>query len=811
MEGFLHDLRHATQGLVRRPGFTLVTVLTLGLGIGATTTIFSAVHAVLLRPLLYAEAHRVVVVFQTDVTTGELGDGMSAANVRDYDDVAERLSAVAVAEPWSLDLQAEGRTESLRTWAVSSGFFEAIGVEAMLGRTFVPEEYAEGNEAVALISHSTWVTRLGADPAVVGRPVILDRAPMTVVGVLPREYRFPDAAAAWIPRPARPWDGQSRAADYMISVGRLAPGASLGEAQAEADRIAASLSEGYPDTNLETGFRLVPLRDHLFGHVQTPLLVLMAAVGFVLLIACTNVAGLMLARGAQREREYALRGAVGAGRGRLVGQVTAESLILAALGCLLGIGLTYSGVWVLQALGPDYLPRIDQLRVDGAVLAFAGVSAAVSAVLSGFAPSLRLSRLDLSAALSDGSRGMSGSAVSGRLRAQLVVAEVGATVLLLIGAGLLMRSFMVLLDKELGFDPTDRLAVQIFAYDYSTDSAGLSRDAFVNQALDGMKALPGVTDVAITTNLPAGIDGVVNRIDIEIPFTVEGRPTPPVGQEPIVSISQVTPSYFDVMEIDIVAGRAFGESDNADGVPVTIVNETLARRHFGGEDPIGQSLLIQWGEQPVAREILGVMRDIRPLGHASEPTPAAVMPLSQVNSGSLTFVLRAATDAGALTLPAMEAIWAVNPAQSVWGAATVESLLSDWLKQRRFSLFLLTSFSVIALLLAAVGIYGLISFSVERRTGELGVRRALGGQSRDLLAMVVLEGAKLGGAGVAIGLAGAFYLSRFMRGMLFEIEPNDPLTFAALAVAVLLIVLLATVVPALRAMRVDPAVALRSE
>jgi len=739
MEGLAWDLRRAVRGLIRRPAFTLVTVATLGLGIGATTAIFSAVHTVLLRPLPYADADRLVTVFQTDVTTGERSDGVSAANIRDLDEAARRLSPVSVAEPWSLDLQVEGRAQSLTTWAVSEGFFEAIGVQAALGRTFLPEEYQEGAASVVLMSHGTWASRFGSDPGIVGMVLSLDQTPTTVVGVLPPEYRFPDAAELWMPRPTQPSDAQSRAADFMVGVARLTRGASLDQAQAEADRIAASLAEAYPDTNLKVGFRLVPLREHLFGDVRTPLLVIMAAAGFVLLIACANVAGLMLARGAQREREYALRGALGAGTGRLVAHVTAESVILAAVGCAVGVALTYGGVRVIPALGPDHLPRIGELRVDGTVLAFTGLAAALSAVLSGFAPSVRLSRPNLTDALSDGSRGSIGGVAAGRMRARLVVTEVAAAVVLLVGAGLLLRSFAVLIDKELGFDPTGRLAVQVFAYDYSTDGTGLDRGTFVNRVIEQMEAIPGVTGVGITTNLPSAMEGLVNSIEITVPFTIEDRAVPPRGQEPTVSISQVSPQYFDVMGIELVSGRAFDPTDDSDAQPVVIVNEALARRHFGG-DPLGESIVIQFGPERAAREIVGVIGDTRALGHASEPVPMAMMPLSQLPSGSLTFVLRAATDAASLTGPAAEAVWAVNPSQSVWGAATVESLVSEWLKERRFTFFLLSSFSVVALLLAAVGVYGLISFSVQRRLGEFGIRRALGGQSRDLMAMVVLEG-----------------------------------------------------------------------
>jgi putative ABC transport system permease protein len=807
MNGFAQDLRHAARALVRRPGFTTLTVVTLGLGIGASTAIFSAVNAVILRPLPYAEADRVAVLFRADVTTGERHEGVGAANIRDFRERAGVLEDVAVAEPWSLDLQADGRVVSLRTWTVSRGFFDAIGAEAMLGRVFDDTDYDEGGSVVVL-SHRAWTNRFSADPAMIGRSLALDGDARTVVGVMPRAYRFPDAAEAWIPRLAQPWDESARAADFMTGVARLAPGGTFEQAQAEADRIAQGLREGHPEVNADLAYHLVPLREHLIGNVRTPLFVIMAAVGFVLLIACANVAGLMLARGAQRERDFALRGALGAGTGRLMGTVVAESLLLAVAGCALGVMLTYAGVMAIRALGPDHLPRIDELSVDGMVLVFAVSVAALSAVFSGLAPSLRLSRPDLRGALGDGARGSFGSRAGGRARSRLVVAQVAGAVVLLTGAGLLLRSFGMLLDKELGFDPDEVLAAQIFAYDYETPEEAA---AVVEQATDAIRAIAGVTGVAIGSDVPGATDGVIAKIDVTLPFVIDDRAPPPLGQEPIAALTRVTPEYFDVLGIGLTEGRAFDRGDNAQSARVIIVNEALARRHFGEGEALGERLVLGSDRSSTPWEIVGVVADTRPLGHASEPRPEVFLPLDQSPTGSLVFVVRAESDAAALTLPVMEAVWSANPAQSVYGATTMEALLEVWLKERRFNVLMLTAFSLIALLLSAVGLYGLISFSVERRIGELGIRRALGGRSGDLVGMVLGEGARLAGAGLVIGLAAAWYLSRFIRSMLFEIQPTDPLTFVALGAVVLVIASIATLVPAIRAVRVDPVEALRSE
>lgn len=808
MEGFAQDLRHAARSLARRPGFTLLTVLTLGLGIGATTAIFSAVRTVLLRELPYRNADHVVVLFQTDVRSGATTEGVSAANIRDLDDASTRMEAVAVAEPWSLDLRLEGRTETLRTGAVSRGWFRILGAEALHGRTFTEQEYVEGNEQVVVLGHRAWMNRFGGDPGIVGRTITLDGEGWLVVGVLPATFGFPDRADAWIPRPVRAWDAQSRGANFMTGVGLLAPGVSVPEAQAEADRLAASLAEAHPNTNASVGMRLLPLREHLFGDVRSPLLILFAAVGAVLLIACANVAGLMLARGAQRRREFALRGALGGSVGRLVRQVVSETLLLAAAGCALGVGLTYGGVRVISALGPSHLPRFEELGVDGSVLLFAVGVSALSALLAGMAPSLTLSRPDVRDALGEGARGSLGSRRSATLRSRLVVAEVAGAVVLLIGAGLLVKSFTRLLDEELGFDPTDRLVVQVFAYDYETTEEQAN---FVNDALARMEAVPGVRNVALTTNVPGADDASVASIEMEIPYTVEERAVPPQGQEPVAAITMISPDLFDVLDVPMVAGRAFARADDDRATRVVVVNEALVRQQFPGEDPLGERVTVQYGRDPGPAEIVGVVSDVRPLGYESEPRPEIYLPLAQVGSGSLTFVVETAGNAGALVKPVTEAVWDANPAQAVWGTATLEGLLTHWLQERRFNLYLLSGFAVVALLLAAVGIYGLVSFSIEQRTGELGIRRALGGRPGDILGLVLRQGAGLAGAGIVLGIAVAMLLTRFLQGMLFAVEPTDPLVFGLLAAAVLVVALAAVLVPARRAVRVDPMVALRNE
>lgn len=807
-EGLAQDLRYSLRTLLKRPSFALVTAMTLGLGIGASTTIFSAVHAVLFRPLPYGEIDRIVAIYHENSETGERGNGLSAANARDLNELSDQLAVVAVADPFSLDLEVEGRATSLRTWSVSEGFFEIARVTPYLGRTFAPNEHVVDSEPVVVVGYRSWLSRFGGDRELVGRTLRLDGTPMTVVGVLPAEFKLPDEAELWVPRPQRSYDGSDRAADYMMGIARLAAGSSQSQAAAEAARIAKGLAEVHPRTNATTTFRLVPLREFLFGDVRTPLLVLGGAVGLLLLIACANVAGLMLARGTDRRREYALRGALGATAGRLVRHVFIDSLLLAASGCALGVALAYAGIQLIASLGPDHLPRIEEIRVDGTVLAFAVIVSGLSALLTGLAPSLRLSRPDLRHTLTDGAGATSGRSVRS-IRDAIVVVEVAAAMVLLVGAGLLSRSFVVLLDEDLGFDPTNRLALQVFAYGYG-EEGGQTRAQFFNQAIEEMEAIPGVRRVALTSSVPGATDDVVASIEIDLPFTIEDRAAPPEVHDPEARVSMVSDSYFDVMAIPVVAGRGFTPRDDRQAPAVVVINEALARRHFFDGDPLGEKLRIGFGER-TAREIVGIVADVRPSGYESQPMPEVYFPLPQQGTGSLTFILQTDIEAARVTGAANAAIWRANPSQSIWGAATLETMLSDWLKERSFNLLLLGSFALIALLLAAVGVYGLISFSIEQRVGELGIRRALGGQHRTIVSMLLREATSLAALGVVLGGIGAVALARFIQGMLFGVEVTDPSTFVILAVTVLGVAALAAIVPARRAMRIDPIVALRND
>jgi len=805
-DGLWRDVRQSVRALSSRPGFTVVAILTLSLGIGATTAMFSAVNSVLLRPLPYRDADNVVALYEFDAAEGETSSGVSAANIRDLHESSELLSAAGVAEPFSHDLMEDGRAVSLRAWRVSEGFFDAIGATPLLGRLFAADEYQEGSEPVVIMGHATWQTRFGGLPDVVGSTVVLDDAPYTVVGVLSPRFKFPNAAELWTPRPHQSWDPPSRGAAYMSGVGRLAPGATLTQAQAESDRISSGLAEQYPRTNTDRSIRLVPLREHLFGDVKSPLYVLFGAVGLVLLISAANVAGLQLARGTSRAREFCLRGALGASGGRLLRLVWVDSLLIAGAGCLLGVGIAFGGVELIRTMSADHLPRIDELSMDWTVLLVAVLAAGLSAMVSGTIPALSASRTDLNAALTEGGRGSTQGGKTNRLRSQLVVGEIALALVLSIGAGLLIRSYEQLLANELGFDPEGLLAVQVFGY----SSDGEPAMDFFQTSQEEILSLPGVEAVAFTTDLPTSNDESIASIEILVPFTVDERDAPLPGQEPQVAVASISEHYPDVMGIGVVSGRSFSMLDNAESAPVVMVNEALVRRHFPNQNPIGQRLTISYAGS-VSREIVGVLEDVRPRGYESEPRVEAYFPMTQMPSGSITYVVKTALDPAQMAIPVQQAIWSVDPTQSVWGVRTVQDLLWDWMKQRNFNSALLIAFAMLALSLSAIGVYGLMNFTVEQRVGEFGIRRAMGAESSHILKTVLRQGAILAALGVALGLVGSVAFSSFLRGLLFGIGPFDAVTFVAISIVVTVSTLLAAFVPARRATKVHPATVLRAE
>jgi putative ABC transport system permease protein len=805
MDGVWRDVRHAARSLLARPGFTLVAVLTLGLGVGATTAMFSAVNSVLLRALPYRGVDEVFVVKQTNTRDGSTRQGVSAANMRDVAAATRTLSHASASHAYGFTLLEKGTAHSVRGWLVSQGFFEAIGGQARLGRTFAPEEFLAGREKAVVLGHASWQTRFGGDPHIVGRSLVLDGAVHTVVGVLPPDFKYPGASEVWAPRPPKPWDEGVRAGAGLQGVVRLAPGATAAQAQAELDQIAERLAEVYPRTNTATGFRLVPLRQQLFGEVRTPLMLLLGAVALVLLIAAANVAGLQLARGAGRLREYAVRGALGASSLRILRLVLVESLLLAGAGGLLGVALAALGVRLILLLGPDHLPRIDELRIDGTVLAFALMAAGASALMAGIIPALRASSVNPQAALNEKARGSTRGPRGRALGDRLVVVEIALALVLTIGAGLLIQSFDRLMDNELGFDPRGRLAVQVFAYD-EQDRPNL---AFVRRGMDAIRAIPGVQAVGVTTVLPLADNQLFAAAGGATRFTIDGRAVAE-GEEPAGWSIALDGDYAPSMGIAVRSGRTFGAYDHAQAPAVAMVNEAFVRRHFPNQDPLGARITIT-REGAAPREIVGVLADVRAQGFESEPRPEMYVPLPQAPAGGVTFVIRSATDTPPLTSAVHAALWSANANQAIWASSPMTDLLWDWTRQRQFNTSLLVAFAALALSLAAIGVYGLMSFSVEQRINELGIRRALGGQTGHILWMVLKRALTLALAGVGFGLIGSLALTRALQGMLFDIGRFDALTFVTLSALVIGVALFAALWPALRATRVHPLIAMRTD
>ncbi|HEX7173828.1 MAG TPA: ABC transporter permease [Pyrinomonadaceae bacterium] len=806
METLLQDVRYGLRTLLKRPGFTVVAVMTLALGIGANAAIFSVVNGVLLRPLPYRDAERIMTVWQRNAQTGAEREPVSPPNFLDFRERNQSFEQLAALRPYGLDYTGAGEPETFQTWRVTEGFFEAAGAVALHGRTFLPEEYRDGVDQVVVIGHGLWQRRFGGDPGVVGQQLVLDGKPRTVVGVMPPEFHYLDKREMIAPYHIDAHELQRRAATYLNVVGRLKPGVTLEQARSDMSNVAARLAEEYPQANGGMGAAVAPLAEQMLGRVRPALWVLFGAVGFVLLIACANVANLMIARSASREREFAIRAALGAGRGRLMRQLLTESLVLAGLACAGGLLLASWGIDAIIALSPAELPRIDQVRLDGRVLLFAlGVSAA-TALFFGLLPALRSSQPDLQESLKEASRSATAGAARHRLRGFLVVTEFALALVLLVGAGLLVRSFMRLLEVDPGFSAERALTLQVHVYDQYPKPE--QQAVFFEQALERLRALPGVEAAGAASAPPFIGEGA---IEIDSPIQIEGQPAPPAGQEPTAFHTIVTADYFGALGVPLRGGRIFNQFDRADGAPVVIVNETLARRYWPGESAVGKKLIVLRLSKPVAREVVGVVGDVRHTGLDSEPRPELFLHSLQNPFGSMTFVVRTTPEPSTLLQAVKGEVWAVNKNLPFYSTATMESLVAETLKERRFSLLLLGAFASLALVLAGVGIYGLISYSTAQRTHEIGVRVALGARGRDIMRMVVGEGLLLSGAGVALGLLGALVLTRFLGGLLYGVAPTDPLTFAGIALLLVCVALAACYLPARRAARVDPMVALRYE
>ena len=802
IENFAQDVRYGLRMLAKNPGFTTVAVLTLALGIGANTAIFSVVNAVLLCPLPYKDSNRLVWLSETDLRE-RLGDmGVSPPTFLDWRSQAWSFEALSAYSEGDFVVTGRGEPEKITSAAVSGNFFALLGVRPALGRGFLPEEDQVHSRPVVILGDEFWRSRFGSDLGIVGRGITLDGKNYEVVGVAPPRFNYPPGTEIWTPLMPTMADGLTvRGAHILDVLGRLKKGVALSRATVELNTVQRRIAQEDADYR-NYGVHVVPLQEHIVGDVRLPLLVLLGAVGFVLLIACANVVNLYLARAATRGREMAIRVAVGASGGRVVRQLLTESLIVASAAGALGTLLASWGMDALVAVSPQKLPRAQEISVNSQVLALALVVSVLAGLVVGLAPALQAKKLDPSAGLKGEAFRLIGGPGRNRLRNLLVVSEIALALVLLVGAGLVINSFARLLRVNLGFRPQHVIAFRLaLAASRYPDPA--HQVAFFQLLLERVATLPGVRSVGMGENLPISGQGMTS------PVIIQGRPAPS-GERVIVQQSVVDPGYFRTMGIRLEKGRSFREQDNAEAPPVVLVNQAFVRQFFPGEDPIGKRLRTLFGK-PVMREVVGVVGDVKHAGPAEGAPLEVYVPYAQEPGPYMTVVVRTDADPAATIAALRSSVLAIDKDQPLDQVATMESLLSESMAQPRFLSFVLGVFAATALALTAVGIYGVMSYSVTQRVHEIGIRLALGAEQGDVLRLVIGQGLVLTVIGMTAGLAGAFALARVLASLLFGVRPTDPVTFVAVSLLLTTVAMFASYIPARRAMKVDPMVALRYE
>lgn len=798
MTDWLLDLRHAVRSLAQRPTYTLLGVLTMALGVGAVTAIASVLYGVLLSPLPYPDGDRLVRVHATYEEKGLEESALSPADFFDYEQELASFSSMGAHSYYGLTLDRDGRPREMSTIPVTPRFFATFGVEAAHGRLLGPGDDPEDN--VMVMGYGAWQKEFGGDESLVGKAITIDGEPWTLVGVLPEDFGFPwKGAELYIP--ALWGDPAPRGYRSAYTVGRLAPGVTLEEATAELATVAESLAAEYPDPNAGWSARLEPLKESVVGDAQPALVALFGAVVVLLLIACANVTNLMLARGSNRRHELATRAALGASRGQLIRLMLAESTLMAVVGGAAGLLLAAWGVDLLVAASPAELPRVDQIAIRWPVLAAALGLVLLIGPAVGLLPALQLSRSRVSRALSAQSRSTVDTRGSARLRRTLTVVEVALSLVLLAGAGLMLKSFLKLTQLDPGFNAEQTAAVQLFVYgEKYTEDANVQ--LFFEELEDRVLALPGVQAAGATTALPMNPIGVQ-----QVELRVDGRAESEPG---LTNLRSVTPGYFETLQRRLLAGRLFGPQDRPDGVRTVLLSQTAARRIFGDEDPLGERLRAK-GDGEEWATVVGVVADARHEGLEVEAGPEIFYPFAQRTSGSTSLVVRTAGDPATRLDEIQQQVWEVDPGQAVYSAFPLSEAVADARARRAFLAVLVGVFAVLALILAAVGIYGVVSYSVARRHREFALRMALGATGREILRMVLREGSLLAGLGVALGLGLSLIVGRFLAALLFEVSANDPPTFGAVCVGMALIALAATFFPARRAVAVAPAESLKGE
>jgi putative ABC transport system permease protein len=811
MDNFLQDLRYCLRMLARSPGYTAVAILSLALGIGANTAIFSVVNAVILKSLPYAEPDRIVLVWGHDRSEGETRNQVSATDVHDFRTQNSVFEDITTYGDWSATLTRHGEPERLQGMQVGDGYFSIMRGNPLLGRAFLPEEQQEGKDFVIILTYSLWQRRFNGAADVIGQKITLSGRPYTIVGVM--EPGFQSLPTSLIETPAQfyrpvaePPDETARSSRHLRSIARLKSGIDLEQAQIEMTSIAQRLEQDHPDDNTGYGIRLVTLTDDTLGGTRDVLKLLFGAVAFVLLIACANVANLMLARSTARQKEIAVRAALGARRSRLIRQFVTESLVLSLLGGIVGSLVAPWAIGTIQSLGGEAIPLLQRVEVDLTVLGFTLAVSLFTGLLFGLAPALQMSKPDLNQSLKDSGRGSTEGGRGLQLRRLLVVSEIAMSLVLLVCAGLMIRTVWQLSNVNPGFNTKNLLTMNVWLphAKYPNDRSWID---FYDRATKRIELIPGVAAAGLTSVLPLSKNFDGRGID------VEDNPRPP-GERDSADLYIVTPGYLRAMETPLIGGRLLGDQDGTDAPRVALVNETMARRLWPGRDPMGRRFKVP-GAIPIEKapwfSVVGIVQDVKQYGLDKTVPMQMYLPEAQFPTSTLTLVVRTELDATNLTAAVRSEIASIDPEQAVFNITTMDELALNSFSLRRFSMTLFGIFAGLALVLAAIGIYGVISYSVTHRTHEFGIRMALGAKPSDVLTLVLGHGIRLAAAGVVLGLLIALAVTQLMSSLLFGVNENDPLTFALVAALLAAVALLSCYLPARRALRVDPMVALRYE
>ena len=810
MEFITKDIRYAVRGLVKRPGFTVIALITLALGIGANTAIFSVVNAVLLKPLPFGNPEQLVIVWEDAAFAGFPQNTPAPANYVDWKNQNQSFSDMAATAEGSFNITGDGEPERVSAYSVTANFFPVLGVQPLLGRGFLPEEDRPGGNKVVVLSYKLWQTRYGGDRQILNRDIQLNGEKHTVVGVMPASFQFLESyVRLWVPLALDQEELANRGGHYLSVVARLKPGVALSQAQADMNAIMRRIATDHPGDTFEgkLGVVVMPMRDQLVGNARGSLVVLLVAVAFVLLIACANVAGLLLARAVGRRREIALRMALGAGRPRVVRQLLTESLLLSLVAGVLGTLLAYWSFTFLQGLVPEQMTLATSLKVDTRILLFTILISIVTGIIFGLVPALQAARIDLNEALKQSSTRMTST---GRLRSSMIVFEVALSLVLLIGAGLLIQTLFQIFGQYSVLDPEKILTMRT-VLPREKYKEPQQRNNFYRQVLERVEHLPGVVSAGYTTSVPLMWKGGSSG------FLPEGIKAPIPGMAYDAIHREVSADYLKTMNIPVRAGRYFDGRDNEQSMPVVIINETMARQYWPGENALGRRLKIGDPDEPGKqwKQIVGIVADIRQMG-LDEPVKAEMyMPYQQVTDWPWfvprDLAIRTSGESSNLVGSVRQIIREVDPDQPVSNVATMAELLGEEASQRRMGMIMLVAFAALALLLASLGIYGVLAYFVTQHTNEIGVRLALGASTRNILFLVLRKGMGLTLLGVVIGVAAAFGLTRLMSSLLFGVKAVDPLTFVTVPLLLAGVALLACYLPARRATKVDPLIALRYE